>query len=184
MIYEDTAHNMIALMHTVGTLYRKQIFKFFSDEMSTSQQQRLLNEMVKHNLLKYDPETDRYTFSGSPKVKEEFLRRRLYAFWVIANMGSNNVVQIDLLPYPFQFSVIDIDNHPYDIMACYSEDDAMLAQRSWDTQLVKGYPDNVNHIALVAWESVGKSIAKYGFDSYCTLNKDTLNVSYRQFSGE
>ena len=178
MIYTYTQYNMLALMQKVGSLQREQILRFFSDEMSESRLQYLLDKFVINNYLKYDPVKERYRYHASPDIEPITEQKRINAFWVLANWGSNQIIQVDLMEYPLQYSVISIENICYDITVCYSEAEAQMARRYWDLHSAKDIPDDVNHIAVVPWKDLGDKLGKYGFDSYCVINPSSYTVNY------
>ena len=45
---------------------------------------------------------------------------------------------------------------------------------------MKGIPDDVNHIAIVRNESLGREVLKYGFDSFCILDEDKEPIYYEE----
>ena len=178
MLYEYVHQNILTLLQRVGTLQRKQIITLFKSELSASGVQRILNSYVQCNEFKYDPGKDRYSFHSAPKVNEVVLSRRIDAFWVIANWGSENIISIDLLEYPSQYSVIDTDNKCYDITVCATEQDGELAMQKRLRYMIAGRPDDVIHIAVVYFDPVGENLRQFGFDSYATIDPVTHAMTY------
>ena len=178
MIYEYTQYNIIALMQTAGTLERTQLMRFFSDEMIESRLGAVLDKLVLNNYLKYNPDTDTYTYHAAPDLKPDIIKRRIRAFWVLANWGSTSILQVYVLNYPFQFMVVTTDNTVFDIVVCNSVNEAQLARHVWNISAIKNVPDDVNHIAVVPTAEIGEKVRPYGFDSYCLINPFTKETSY------
>lgn len=72
-------------------------------------------------------------------------------------MGSINVVDVDLLEYPSQFSVIDVNNNLYDVTVCLTTQDANMARMKRERYMLKDRVDDVNHIAVVYQKISGNS---------------------------
>ena len=178
MIYEHTQNNMLALMQHIGTLTEEQLTRFFSDAMSVPRIQNLLDKMVTYSYLKYDEALKRYTFHGFPEINKDIVDKRIRAFWVLANWGSNSILEVYTLPYPLQFFIITPDNFAFDITVCNSMNEAQIARHVWDANAVKGVPDDVNHIAVVPTAELGEKLRPYGFDSYCLIDPFTQETFY------
>lgn len=181
MLYEYVFQNILSLLQGVGTLQGDQIITLFSSELSAAGVQRILTDLVLKNVLRYDAYTDQYSFYAAPKIKGNVLKRRIDAFWVIANWGSENIISIDLLEYPSQYSVIDTDNKCHDITVCATEQDANSAMKKIKRYMINGRPDEVNHIAVVYDDTVGKQLQQFGFDSYAMINPETHRMKYIQY---
>lgn len=178
MIYEFTEHNLISLMQNVGTLDRDQLIRFFSDEMSETRIKKMLDKMVLQNFLKFDLKSNRYTYHAYPELKPDIIDKKIRAFWPIASWGSNEITQIYVLKYPFQYMVVTPENIAYDITVCSSTAEAQLAKNLWMRYAIAGVPDDVNHMAVVTSDKLGEQLQAYGFDMYCTLDSISHEPNY------
>lgn len=124
---------------------------------------------------------ERYSFHSAPEVTENVLSRRIDAFWVVANMRSINVIDVDLLEYPSQFSVIDVNNNLYDVTVCLTTQDANMARMKRERYMLKDRVDDVNHIAVVYQKNLGEQLGAYGFDSFAIIDPDTHEIKYQEY---
>lgn len=167
-------------MQSFGTLKKEQLIRFFSDEMPASRIEPLLNELINYNYLRYDADSDTYSYHAppSPALQQNVLDRRIKSFWVLANYGSQNVLQTYILSYPLQCMFITPDNISYDVTVCTSESDAQIAAQVWRMSAIKNVPDITNHIAVVDDHELGKKLRVYGFDSYCIVDPETFDTQH------
>lgn len=178
MIYKYTADNIYTLMQQAGTLERQQIVRFFSDVTPEDQLDRLLYRFTVDRFLHYDEATDRFTYHAAPELDEVYIRRRISAFWPIANFRSQSCRLITSMSYPFSFFLVDNDNFCYDFTWCSSVNVATACRKLWSISYSKDVPDDINHIAVVADKSFGESLRGWGFDSFCTIDPVTHGTSY------
>ena len=180
MVYRYTIDNIMSLMQNVGTLERQQIKTFFSAELAPNKVEHFLDQLAIKHILIYNKERDTYSFIGTPQMSPDVSRRLLYAFWVIAALGSNNVQELFITRFPTQYLVITTENDVYDITVVETFHDAVLAQRIRSETLCKGLPDIINHIAVLGREIEITNLKNCGFDCYCTIDPVTKTVKYRQ----
>ena len=177
MIYEYTVHNIKALMQDLGSLEEAQLIRFFSNELQPIRVKYLLDQLVIRHFLNYDSEKNIYSYIGAAKLNPEIAERRRLAFWVVANMGSNSVLDVYPIRYPSQLNVVSIDKTSYDITVVESEEDARTAVRVRQNSQIAGGVDDVNHIAVLRRPSDARKLLPVleacGFDSYCTIDPST-----------
>lgn len=181
MVYQYTQYNLVSLMQQLGTLKREQLIQFFSDEMTPNRIKYLLDKLVINHYLNYDPVKDRYSYHAAPKEKEEVVSRRIQAFYVPANMGSVEIMTIELLPYPLCLSFIGADNTCYDVSYITSVSEATFVKRHIEASIPKDTTDNVNHIAVVPTAVIGEKLKPYGFDCYGIVNHNDGSINYVSF---
>ena len=168
MVYRYTIDNILSLMQNVGRLERLQLKTFFSAELAPNKVEYLLNQLAVKHILIYNQEKDDYTFIGTPQMSADVSRRLVYAFWVVAALGSTNVQEVFITRFPTQYLVITTGNEVYDITRVRSE------------TLCKGVPDITNHIAVLIQDMDIKTLKNCGFDCYCTIDPTTKAVKYGQ----
>lgn len=180
MVYRYTIDNILSLMQNVGTLERMQLKTFFSAELAPNKVEYLLNQLAVKHILIYNKEKDTYTFIGTPQMSPDVSRRLLYAFWVVAALGSSNVQEVFLTRFPTQYLVITTGNEVYDITVVETFHDAVLAQRIRSETLCKGVPDITNHIAVLYQKIETRTLINCGFDCCCTIDPTTKAIQYIQ----
>ena len=180
MVYRYTIDNILSLMQNVGRLERLQLKTFFSAELAPNKVEYLLNQLAVKHILIYNQEKDDYTFIGTPQMSADVSRRLVYAFWVVAALGSTNVQEVFITRFPTQYLVITSGNEVYDITVVETLHDAVLAQRIRSETLCKGVPDITNHIAVLIQDMDIKTLKNCGFDCYCTIDPTTKAVKYGQ----
>ena len=167
----------------MGVLQREQLLRFFSDENDPGSVSRLLKKLENYSFIRYDSEADRYAYNSADLKVDEIRRRVIRAFWVVAQCGSREVLQLFQLDYPSQIMFITAGNIPYEITVCYSENDAMLTERTRRLHAVSGERDCVNHVAVVPDRELGERLGKYGFDCWCTLDPES-RIPHYELCGE
>lgn len=172
MLYEATPENLRSLVRTANTLEREQVIRFFSDAVDGFNVPYYINQAIAKRVFDYDEAKDTIRWHTAPKITDSEIKNRIRAFWIIASFRSRNVREINLMPYPSQFLFITHENEVYDLTVCYSKMDANLAARNRKLYQFEGVEDEVNHIAIVPNEVVGKDIAPFGFDSFCVYDQD------------
>ena len=170
MIYQLVHNNFHSLIQNAGVLKRAQIFRFFEDEASHEQIERMLKQFVNNNYINYNSKTDCYMSKKFARVKPKYEHERIRAFWPVAYMGSLYIQQIYLLQYPFQYAFITSENLSYDIAVVNSRNEALDVR----TYLLRfnntAIPDDVNHIALVENSELGSALKDFGFNMYVMLD--------------
>jgi hypothetical protein len=145
----------------------------------------LLNELTLNREITYDKDRKLYTAVGAPSVIDEVMERRIFAFWAVANMGSNGVYEILTTRYPTQFLVIAPDATTYDITVVETELEARVASRVMAESLLRGVEDDINHIAVLRRptdiDRLRSVLIETGFDCYCTIDFESKSVSYGTF---
>lgn len=183
MIYVKTEYNILQLLNIVGTLEREQIITFFEDyDYSRERLEYVLKKLSDRNYLTYDSTEDTYSSSTAPEVVNEIKRRRIKAFWVIANLKNAEVLQIVKLEYPSQFLFITKSNLVYDVTVCYDENDAAVASNFWKKGTNPEISDKTIHIGVVNDDDLGKRLKNYGFDCYCIVDNKTHEVLYEAYN--
>ena len=180
MIYDSTEKNIISLLQSVGSLERAQLIRFFSDAMPAVKVEGLLRTLTAYSFLRYDGNLDRFSYHNATDMTEELEKRKIRAFWIAAQCGSREVLQIYSTEYPTQLTFINPKNIVFDVTVCYSENEGLLAKQIRDRQSVKGVPDATNHIAVVTDPNLGARLGRYGFDCFCTLDPKTHVPHYAQ----
>ena len=172
MIFEATPDNLRLLVRTAGCLQKEQLLRFFSDTDDTLNVEYYIRELVAQRIMDYDEGKDRVSWHTAPKIKEPAVHARIWTFWVPVSFRSKAIKDIILLPYPSQFLFITHGNDVYDVSFCSGTTDAMLMERNRRATLCEGIDDEVNHIAVVNSEGIGRQLGAYGFDSYCVLDRN------------
>lgn len=172
MLYEATPDNLRFIVRAVGTLKKEQILRFFSDTVDSMNLEYYIKELTDSRIFDYDETRELVSWHTRTRFIDAIVEARIKAFWIITSFRSNAIKEIDLLPYPSQFQFITHNNGVYDITVVNMPQDAMLAQSARNRTLYEGVEDEVNHIALVSNERLGLALGPYGFDSFCTLDKD------------
>ncbi len=185
MIYKYTEKNILSLLQSVGTLEEAQLIRFFSDELQPVRVQYLLNQLVLDHEITFDADKKTYSALGVPDVIDEIAERRILAFWVIANMGSNGVYEVMTTRYPTQFLVIAPDATTYDFTVVENPTEARVASRVMAESLLRGVEDDITHVAILRRPSDGdklkSALIESGFDCYCTIDFQTKMPTYVQF---
>lgn len=180
MIYEATIDNLRMLLRTCGVLEREQLYRFFSSCQDAGRMDFYIDQLTREKVFLSNPLYPNrviYRHQAFPHVKQAELSKRLQAFWVIASFGCDNILDVSLMEYPTQYMFITSGNEVYDLTVCKQAADGFAALRKREELMRRmpvGVEDEVNHIAVVDSESVGKAIERYGFDSFCILDADRV----------
>ena len=181
MEFLSTRNCLEQVMRTMGTLEVAQIERFFRNAPDVGNLSLYLSRYIGYKIFDYtnDAKT-RVTYHSFPAIKQDDINRRITAFWILASFGYDNIREISLLKYPSQIMFISEDNECYDSTVCTCREDASFAAKARERMQVKGIPDDVNHIAIVRNESLGREVLKYGFDSFCILDEDKEPIYYEE----
>ena len=177
MKYIKTSDNIMELLKNTGALPKEEIVKFFSDTLPASRTEALLKRVADYRYLSYDEKTSRYSIHADHMANEDVQGRRITAFKIMTSGGSKKIKTLGKIHYPGQFFFIDNSDNLYDITVCYSDKDAAYEERNRALYNVKSNEDHCCHIAVVTDDIFGRSLWRYGFDMYCTIDEDG-NVKY------
>lgn len=171
MLYELTSDNIIALVRAVGYINREQLLRFFSDATDPSVTDYYIDQLCKTRMFDYDENKNIVSWHMACPISDNEIKRRVRALWVVASFKSKNIRDITLLSYPLQFMFVTHEEDVYDLAVLSSKEEAAVAQRKLRGLRIEGVEDDINHIAIVDTETLGKSLGNYGFDSYCVLDR-------------
>ena len=180
MEYTSTRNCLDTILRTMGTLEVAQIERFFRNAPDIQNLKLYINRFVGYHIFDYNDARGRLTYHNFPGTVDDTINRRITAFWIPVSFGYDNVREITLLSYPSQIMMISEDNDCYDITVCRDEKEARNAVRMRKRLEVTGMPDDVNHIAIVKSEALGRKILPYGFDSFCILDDDKVPTYYNE----
>ncbi len=181
MYYQDLSNNMIYVLRTARVLTRKQILRFFEQEYGPGMINWVIRVLTAYHKIDHNVFSDRlayHTSASTPEINEDEKRKRIRAFWVIAEVGSGHVNQIFSLSYGSQF-FFDSGNDCYELTVVDTLHDANISLKDRDLHLERSIPDfqdSVVRIAIVPDEDLADRISDYGFDAYCTLDGDNRPV--------
>lgn len=181
MFYADLSNNLLYVMKTARVLNRKQVVRFFEQENNHGMINWVVRVLIAWNRLDYNEMNDRLAYHGSdasPEINEAEKQKRIKAFWVIADVGSENVNQIFSLSNGNQF-FFDSGEDCYELTVVDNLHDAMISMKDRDLHLEKDVPsfqDKVVRIAIVDTKEMADQIGKYGFDAYCILDDEKRPV--------
>ena len=177
MRYVETPANLRELLHICGSLKVDQIYRFFSDTVDSGNLEYYIQSLIDYNLADFDEGKGILSWhksSNEPTLTEANMKDRITAFWVIASFYSGNIREIIPMNYPSQFMFITADNQVYDLSVIASKSVANIWARTQKIYQIQGVEDEVNHIAIVNSKSLGEDLGPFGFDSYCTFDKNHL----------
>lgn len=172
MIYESTPDNIAVLLNAVEVASEAQLLRFFADASDAHNVEYYLSLLTKNRILDYDENKKRFSWHNAPKLSESVIQSRIKAFWAPAALMSGSVREISLLPHPSQFMFVTSENEVYDLTVCSSKTDAALAAKKRRLWEIEGVRDEVNHVAIVDNETVGRELGDYGFDYFCVFDKN------------
>ena len=190
MIYQDAVDNLRMLMRSCIVLSREEMHRFFSSDCSAAQVDYFIDAMIRERVLDAD-ESDsniiwlRRQARPISRYGKKYVKDRIKAFWVIANVGCDGIMDVAPLEPPSQFLFITSDNTLYDVTICDTIEAAKVAVFKRNASIKREFRvDEINHIALVENESMGEAIKQEclnessnlfgGFDCYCILDNDNI----------
>ena len=192
MLYQNFSNNLLYVLREARELSFGQIVRFFEQENNIGMIKYIVRVLISHNRIDYKPvdpskdpslETEEEQYraklvyhgkNATPELNDYEKSKRIKAFWVIADVGSENVNQIFSLSNGNQFFFTSGDQC-YELTVVDTEYDAMVSLKDRDLHLernVKSYQDQVVRIAIVPDEETAGKIEDYGFDAYCILDED------------
>ena len=160
------------LVKEMGAVKVAQLLILFMNTVDSLDLIDSIEQLILTDKYEYDKVTDQIKYYGGPKYKDDVIRRRIAAFWIVASFGYENVREILPLRYPMQLLFISNDNVCYDITVCEHNVDATTSVRVRKLYAIQGEPDDVKHIIIVKNEEIGRKVIKYGFDCFCILGSD------------
>lgn len=178
MTFRSTQNCIQDLLRIIGTASVDQLVKFFRNAPDAANVRYYIEEMRKLSILDYEPSSNWVRYRDAPGLNDDVERRRVMAFWIVAEFGYDFVREITPLRYPSQLLFITETDEVYDVTVCVSEKEAQLVATTRPLHSLPGVEDDVNHIALVIRPDVGDKVLKYGFDSYCVLDPKTKEPHY------
>lgn len=187
MEFVHTRQALEKIVETVGTVYIEQLEMFFRNAEDAGNVRYYIKELIALRIFDYDKERNLVRWHTGPKLKDEIVRRRLMAFWLIAYYDESNIREVIPLAYPSQFYFIMQDNTSYDVTVCLSETEAKTAFRVRNLYQCKAEDDDVNHIVIVRTHEVGKAVMaepSTDFDSYCILDDNKMPMFFQPDSNE
>lgn len=178
MIYESTVDNLVMLVRSIGEVRRDQLLRFFRDADDADSVDYYVTQLAKERVLDINTRKNHVKFHSSPAIKDAEIVKRITAFWVVADFGSNNIREVVTMEYPSQILFVTSSNDVYDLTVCSTRMDAQLALRARKLSLPEGIEDVINHIAIVSTQKEGEALAPYQFDSFCLLDADKIPGYY------
>lgn len=182
MLFEETIKNMRYLLREITVATPEQLILFFRDEADSRQVMEFIWSLKRRGEVDYDVQTGLVFWHKKLGLKEYAMKERIRAFWVVAYFGSIAVRDISVIKQPLTFEVLlnsakeggEIEVEVYDIAICNTTLEALAIARAIDRNKLKDIPDEVVHIVIVPDEEMGERLAPYGFDTYVTLHKATI----------
>lgn len=181
MDYLHTRQCLSEIVESVGTVYVEQLEMFFRNAEDSAKLRYFIKEYIALRIFDYDKDKHWVKWHTAPEVSDEVIRRRLMAFWVIANFGAEGIRQVISLRYPSQFYFITTSNDSYDLTVCTQTSEARTAFHTLKLFQIPGEKDDVNHIAIVPSREVGKAVMAEktaAFDSYAIYDPQTKIPAY------
>lgn len=181
MEFESTRAAMNELVKNVGTIKVEQLVRFFRDATDASNMEHYIKSSILSRTFDYDQVRNEVSAHTAPEQREDTIRRKIMAFWVIAYFGYSNVREVLSLKYPSQFLFITEDNSIYDLTVCNSEQEAAVAMRVLKQFTLSNGQDVVNHIAILrslSNKALCTAVLDMGFDSICVFDEDKIPTYY------
>lgn len=172
MIYKSTEDCIQEVVRTMGTVSVEQLLRYFRNAPDKDNLQYYIEELIRMRVFDYIKPSNWVRYHNSPKLNETEERRRVMAFWVVADFGYDNIRELYVLRAPWQLLMITEDNNVFDIAVCVNKGDAIAMARAIPQAQIAGVPDEVNHIAIVREKEMGATVLPYGFDSCCILDEN------------
>ena len=173
MIYKLTKANIYTLIRAIGYTEETQLIEFFRDVEDSYNVPYYIHNMVNCKTLNLNKYSGVVSDFRGLEVKSDVIRSRIFAFWILVALGSEKIRDISTLEYPGEISFVTTDNEVYDITYVNSISIARLSYNKRHSRELKDMPDDyTHHIAIVTDEELGKRLAPFGFESYCTLDAE------------
>ena len=114
----------------------------------------------------------RIVLQGAPRLNEDYEKRLIKGFWIIAFIGCWQCREVQSGKFPTFLRMISNDNEIYDISIINVEQEAELARQNFLLGLPKETDDVIIHYAVVPNQRMADLIAPYDFDAWCTISED------------
>lgn len=192
MRFADPIRSVEYVIRQVGQIKVEQLLWFFRGEYKSDSVKACVNLLVKRGVIDYDVDRSIVTPHNIRKCyKQEYLTRRMEAFWTLAYFGSNAVLEFKPIGYFLVFEVIlstDNTEKPvmvYDVSVCNTKQEAGIASREIRSRQFENEPDDVVHLVVVPDEDIGERMVNYEFDSFIVLREmQSPNGQYSYLSPE
>ena len=197
MLYEAPVDNLKCLMRSCTVLSRDGLYRFFSSQLSQAQVDFLIGALARDRILDIDERDYNIVWFHrnavkTSRMKPEYVKAKIRAFWAIARVGCDGILDVAALDHPSQFSFVATSKDeageekyiPYDIAVCNSIQTAHTVVYKRKLHGSDKIVDEATHIALVNDTETGEAIKKesldensriyHGFDCYCTLDSNNV----------
>lgn len=197
MLYEAPVDNLKCLMRSCTVLSRSGLYRFFSSQLTQAQVDFLINALASQRVLDIDEQDYELIWFHrmglkTSRLRPEYVKAKIRAFWVIARVGCDAILDVTSLDHPMQFSFIanTLDENgeeryiPYDIAVCNTVDIAKAVVYKRSKCERSAIEEEATHIALVNNKETGEAIMKEcldensrlyrGFDCFCTLDNNNI----------
>ena len=178
MLYSNLSNNILSILRTAKELHIDQVFRFFEEEYDHGLIDWYIRILIAQHKIKYNELNKRLVYhmsDGTPEVNETIKAKRISAFWVIADVGSQNIDNVFSIVNGGQF-FFESNGECYEIATILNKSDAISIRKYREENIEKFMIDDVIRIALVKSQKEAEKIKDFGFDSYCILNKDKRPV--------
>lgn len=172
------------LMGQIPMATEEQLLMFFGNETNEVNMSDLIRALIKDRRLIRQVQSGEYeviTVIRPIRFTKRAVQEFLDAFWVVANMGSEQVRYIQACNNATKYIVImdDESSTTYDITCCQTPEDARVGLIFRDPV---GDEDFIGHIALCyskeAGDAMKPQLRAYGYDMFCVVDPETHLVTY------
>ena len=111
MLYEAPVDNLKCLMRSCTVLSRSGLYRFFSSQLTQAQVDFLINALASQRVLDIDEQDYELIWFHrmglkTSRLRPEYVKAKIRAFWVIARVGCDAILDVTSLDHPMQFSFI------------------------------------------------------------------------------
>ena len=111
MLYEAPVDNLKCLMRSCTVLSRSGLYRFFSSQLTQAQVDFLINALANQRVLDIDEQDYELIWFHrmglkTSRLRPEYVKAKIRAFWVIARVGCDAILDVTSLDHPMQFSFI------------------------------------------------------------------------------
>lgn len=106
MKYIHLYDNLSLIFNICGAMTQEQAVRFFGDKDTEDNVRFYVKKLARESLIYYDELSDTLYWRGAYGESKDVLKRRLYAFWVLVAIGSDNIREVSVATYPSQFFFI------------------------------------------------------------------------------
>ena len=109
MLYEAPVDNLKCLMRSCTVLSRSGLYRFFSSQLTQAQVDFLINALASQRVLDIDEQDYELIWFHrmglkTSRLRPEYVKAKIRAFWVIARVGCDAILDVTSLDHPMQFS--------------------------------------------------------------------------------